>query len=409
MKILVICQHYWPEPYPLPDLCEELVRRGHTVDVVTDVPNYPMGVTYPGYRRGARRREVHNGVHITRTFTIARRHNAVFRLLNYYSYAWSSSLYARRLPGGYDVVFANQTSPVMMASAAFAYARRHGVKVVLYCMDLWPACLAAGGVGERSPIYRFFGRQARRLYNLPDRVLITSQMFRDYLVTQHGVDDAKIAYLPQYAAAQFDALPPADPGKPTVDLMFAGNVGAAQDLTTVLRAAELLRGEARLHWHIVGDGSELARLQALAAQKQLDCVHFHGRQPPEAMPRYYAMADAMLVTLTADRFISLTLPGKVQSYMAAGKPILAAADGEIPRVIGAAQCGWCAPAGDAAALADAVRQFLRCPDKAQLGRSARAYYEAHFTRQRFMDALERELAACARQAGPDAAQKGGLP
>lgn len=391
MKILVVCQHYWPEPYPLPDICEELVRRGHQVDLITDVPNYPMGITYSEYKNGARRREEHNGVRITRTFTIARRHNAVFRLLNYYSYAWSSSHYARHLREDYDVVFTNQTSPVMMSSAAFAYAKKHGKKVVMYCMDLWPACLAAGGLTERSLIYRFFGWESRRLYNKPDRILITSRMFRDYLEQQHGVDGGKIAYLPQYAAAQFDALPPADPGKQTVDLMFAGNVGAAQSLTTVLAAAELLRDEPRLRWHIVGDGSELARLQALAAEKKLDCVIFHGRRPPEEMPRYYAMADAMLVTLTADRFISLTLPGKVQTYMAAGKPILAAAAGEIPQVIEAARCGWCAEAENASDLAQKVRQFLQWDDKAALGRNARAYYEAHFTRDRFMDALEQEL------------------
>lgn len=397
MKILVVCQHYWPEPYPLPDLCEELVRRGHSVDLITDVPNYPMGITYPDYKNGARRREQHNGVNITRTFTIPRRHNAVFRLLNYYSYAWSSSRYARYLREDYDVVFTNQTSPVMMSSAAFAYARKHGKKVVMYCMDLWPACLAAGGIRESSPIYRFFGWESRRLYNKPDRILITSRMFRDYLVQQHGVDDAKIAYLPQYAAAQFDSVPSTDPDKKTVDLMFAGNVGAAQSLTTVLQAAERLRQIKQLRWHIVGDGSELEHLQKLAAEKQLDCVIFHGRKPPEEMPRYYAMADAMLVTLTADRFISLTLPGKVQTYMAAGKPVIGSGNGEIPLVIGAAQCGFCAPAEDPQGLAEAVQRFLECPDRAQLGRNARAYYEQHFTRKHFMDVLERELYACAGQ------------
>ena len=397
MKILVVCQHYWPEPYPLPDLCEELVRRGHTVDLITDVPNYPMGMTYPEYKKGKRRREQHNGVQITRTFTISRRHNVVFRLLNYYSYAWSSSRYARHLREDYDVVFTNQTSPVMMSSAAFAYARKHGKKVVMYCMDLWPACLAAGGIGENSPIYHFFGWESRRLYNKPDRILITSRMFREYLVQQHGVDDTKIAYLPQYAATQFDTMPPSDPDKKTVDLMFAGNVGAAQSLITVLQAAELLRQETQRRWHIGGDGSELQHLQKQAAEKQLDCVIFHGRKPPEEMPRYYAMADAMIVTLTADRFISLTLPGKVQSYMAAGKPMIGSANGEIPLVIAEAQCGYCAPAEDSQGLAEAVRQFLDCPDRAKLGRNARTYYEKHFTREHFMNVLERELYACAGQ------------
>lgn len=391
MKILVICQHYWPEPYPLTDVCEELVRRGHRVDLITDVPNYPMGETYPGYEKGLRQEENHNGVHIIRTFTIPRKHNAVFRLLNYYSYAMSSSAYVKRLPSDYDVVFTNQTSPVMMSSAAFSYAKKNHKKVVMYCMDLWPASLAAGGISESSPIYRFFGKVSKRLYNKSDRILITSQMFKDYLMQQHGVEESKIEYLPQYAAAQFELLESSKDEKATIDLMFAGNIGAAQSLDTVLKAAELLRNVPQLRWHIIGDGSELENLKKMTDDKELDNVIFYGRKPAEEMPQYYAMADAMLVTLTENRFISLTLPGKVQTYMAAGKPIIGAATGEIPNVINAAQCGYCANAEDAEGLAQAVQDFIRNPEKKQLGKNARAYYEQHFTREMFMDRLEKEL------------------
>lgn len=391
MKILVVCQHYWPEPYPLPDICEELVRRGHSVDLITDVPNYPMGITYPDYKNGQRRKEKHNGIHITRVFTIARRHNAVFRLLNYYSFMLSSTWYAKRLKEEYDVVFTNQTSPVMMSNAAFAYAKKHHKKVVMYCMDLWPACLAAGGIAEGSLIYKFFGWESKRLYNKPDKILITSQMFRDYLVQQHGVENNKIEYLPQYAPAQFDMIPPSAEHKETVDLMLAGNIGAAQNLQVVLNAAEILRNEKKLRWHIVGDGSELENLKRLAVEKKLDNVIFYGRKPPEKMPKYYAMADAMLVTLTADKFISLTLPGKIQTYMAAGKPIIASATGEIPTVLQDAHCGYCVAPDDARALADAVRTFMNTNEKAELGQNARMYYETHFLRDKFMNRLENTL------------------
>lgn len=393
----MICQHYWPEPYPLPDICEELVRRGHRVDLITDIPNYPMGKTYPEYCGGKRRREVHNGVSITRVFTIARRRNAVFRLLNYYSYMISSSYYAWQLKEDYDVVFTNQTSPVMMSNAAFVYAQKHSKKVVMYCMDLWPACLAAGNIAESSPIYRFFDWESKRLYNKADRILITSRMFRDYLVEQHGVADDKIEYLPQYAADAFENLPSVSSGKKqTLDLMFAGNIGTAQSLQTVLLAAELLTDLPQLRIHIVGDGSELENLKKLAVEKHLHRVIFYGRKPREEMPRYYAMADAMLVTLTADPFISLTLPGKVQTYMAAGKPILGAANGEIPRTITAADCGFCSPAEDAGGLANVIRQFACSTNKEQLGRNAKTYYNAHFARPRFMDALENELRVAAK-------------
>lgn len=392
MKILVVSQHYWPEAFPSTDICEGLAAQGHTVHVITDVPNYPMGYIFPEYKGGKRRREERNGVKIFRTFTVGRRNNILFRLLNYYSFAASSTVFSWGLPKDYDVVLSIQTSPIMMVNASLSYAKRTKKKCLFYTMDLWPASLAAGGVGENSPIYKLFTWVSDRLYRKADRILVTSQMFGPYLQEQFGIDEAKIGHLPQYAAAQFDRLPEASQ-KETVDLMFAGNVGAAQSLNTVLQAAALLKDVPYLRWHIVGDGSELENLKALSAKLGLDNIIFHGRKPPEQMPQFYAMADAMLVTLTADPFIGMTLPNKVQSYMAAGKPILSAANGEIPKVLSAAECGFCAPAEDAQAFAQAVRQFLEHPNRAVLGKNARNYYDKHFTRELFMKKLEQELIA----------------
>lgn len=392
MKILVISQIYWPEPFPTTDICEGLAQLGHQVDVITDVPNYPMGYIYPDYKGGKRRREVRNGVNIIRTFTVGRRNNTIFRILNYYSFAISSTVYSWRLKKDYDAVLAIQASPIMMVNAALSYARRAKKKCLFYTMDLWPASLSAGGIRESSPIYKLFGWISRRLYRRADRILITSTMFRKYLQDNFQIADETIGYLPQYAAAQFLYLPPV-PRKDTVDLMFAGNVGAAQSLTTVLEAAAILKDDPKLRWHIVGDGSELVNLKQMAEKQGLTNVIFHGRKPPEEMPGFYAMADAMLVTLTKDPFVGLTLPNKVQSYMAAGKPILAAANGEIPKVLAVAGCGFCAPAEDSTALAQAVAQFLSCPDREALGKNARVYYQDHFSREQFMNTLEQELKA----------------
>lgn len=392
MKILVISQHYWPEPFPLTDVCEALVKRGHSVDVVTDIPNYPMGYIYPEYRKGKNRIEKRNGVNIIRTFTVGRRNNIFFRMLNYFSYSVSSTHYVRGLKEEYDVVFTNQTSPVMMVNAAMVYAKKHKKNSVLYCMDLWPASLAAGGISKSSIIYKVFGWISDKLYNKADKILITSKMFREYFKSEFGIADEIIDYLPQYANNIFDAaLPKAEKSGNTFDLVFAGNVGVAQSLTTVLHAAKLLESNKELYWHIVGDGSELENLKSLANDLELKNIIFHGRKPIEDMPKFYAMADAMLVTLIADPLISLTLPAKVQSYMAAGKPIIAAAVGEIANVIAESQCGYCAPAQDSKGLADAVYKFLNCKNKDQLGTNAKNYYDANFTQELFIEKLENEL------------------
>lgn len=394
MKILVVCQHYWPEPYYLSDVCEELVKRGHEVHVITDIPNYPMGYIYDDYKHHQNREQTHEGVKITRTFTIGRRNNAIFRLLNYYSYSISSTLLARKLSNDYDVVFANQTSPIMMTRAATYYSRKWGKKCVMYCLDVWPACLAAGGLKPQSIIYRIFGQISKKLYNRADIILISSKMFRNYLENEHKIADEKIKYCPQYAMSFFDKMPECQMKK-TIDFVFAGNVGAAQRIDVILYTAKALKNEQhdgrQIRWHIVGDGSELDNLKDLAHSLELDNVIFYGRKPIEEMPNYYALADAMLVSLTADPFISLTLPGKIQTYMAAGKPILASANGEISAVLEEAKCGFCAPAEDAEAFTEIVKKFLASSDWQQLGKNARQYYENNFTKDRFMNKIESEL------------------
>ena len=383
MKILVICQYYAPEPFRHPDICEALVQRGHSVTVVTGLPNYPMGELYEGYRNGEKRDEVLNGVNIHRCFTIPRKHGFVYRILNYYSYVCSSVRYIRKLRESYDVVFVNQLSPVMMAYAALAYKKRHGVPIVLYCLDLWPESLVAGAIKRGSMIYRLFHLLSGRIYKRVDKILVTSRSFIDYFQKEFGICNTE--YLPQYAEALFT---PEQCRKKTdgyIDLMFAGNVGAAQKVATIIQAAALTSDIPNLRWHIVGDGSELANLQKQAAG--LKQVFFHGRRPLSEMPDFYAMADAMLVTMQRDPVLSLTLPGKVQTYMAAGKPILCAADGETPAVITSAECGLCGPAEDAAELARNVREFIRM-DHRKLGDNAKLHYDRRFQKQLFMDRLE---------------------
>lgn len=389
MKVIVVCQHYWPEPYPLPDVCEELVKRGHQVQVVTDIPNYPLGKIYPDYRKRKNRNQVHNGVKIHRTFTVGRRNNLFFRFLNYVSFALSSLIYVLRLKEDFDVVFANQTSPIIMSSGALAYGKKHRKKVVLYCMDLWPASLAAGGIRKCALIYKILERISKLIYCGADRILISSESFREYLENNFLIPSEKIRYHPQYSNIVCESSAAVE--KNTVDLMFAGNIGSAQSIPTILRAAKILEDRKEIRWHIVGDGSKLNYCKRMAEEMELDNVIFYGRKDHDEMPKYFAMADAMLLTMFNDPFVSLTLPRKMQEYMAAGKPIIGAARGEIPLIIEKANCGFCANAEDPQGLAEAVLEFLRFPDKSQLGRNAKSYYDHNFSRNEFMDRLESEL------------------
>lgn len=392
-KILVICQYYKPEPFRISDICEEMVRRGYEVQVVTGYPNYPEGVLYEGYGKGKHIDEVIEGVKIHRCYTVPRQTGSVKRLMNYYSYTASSTAYVLSKDcvasdgKPFDVVFCNQLSPVMMADAAIAYKKKHKVPVVMYCLDLWPESLIAGGIKRTSPIYKFFHHVSKRIYRQMDKILITSRMFSDYLSTEFGVEKDRIEHLPQYAEGIFEQIPPRDE-EGVLNFMFAGNIGAVQSVETVIRAAEKLKDEP-VKFHIVGGGTDLERLKEIA--RNLDNVTFYGRRPLEEMPEFYAKADAMLATLAADPVLSLTLPGKVQSYMAVGKPIIGAIDGETKAVIEEAQCGFCGKADDAVELAENIKRFIQSEDRVVMCKNARKYYEENFEENLFMDKLESKL------------------
>lgn len=392
-KILVVCQYYKPEPFRVSDICEEMVRRGHEVQVVTGYPNYPEGIIYEGYGKGKHIDEVINGVRVHRCYTIPRQTGSIKRLLNYYSYVASSTAYVLSKDcvasdgKPFDVVFCNQLSPVMMADAAIAYKNKYKVPIVMYCLDLWPESLIAGGITRSSIIYKYFHYVSERIYIKMDKILITSRMFSDYLTSEFEINEDKLKYLPQYAEDLFGCLSP-KPDDGVYNFMFAGNIGEIQSIETIIRAAEILKKEPVV-FHIVGGGTDLDRLKDMG--KDLHNVIFYGRRSLEEMPKLYAMADAMLVTLASDPILSLTLPGKVQSYMAAGKPIIGAIDGETRVVIAEAKCGFCGKADDETELAENIKKFIGSDNILEMGKNARRYYEENFDKMLFMDKLEFNL------------------
>ena len=391
MKILVVCQHYFPEPFRLPDICETLVRRGHAVTVVTGTPNYPEGEIYDGYAKGARADEVINGVRVHRCPLIPRKTGTLYRVLNYYSFVLSSEWYLRRCKEDFDVVFVNQLSPVMMAQAGLSWVKRHGKKCVLYCLDQWPESLLAGGIRKDSIVYQIFLRVSQNIYRRADDLLVSSRGFVNYFRQVLKLEDKRIRYMPQYAEDLFDTLPEPAQKKDSVDFMFAGNVGALQSVDTIVEAARLVQNEKKIHIHIVGGGIALEACKKQA--EGLENVTFHGRHDIGEMPAFYAMADAMLITMKDDPVLSATLPGKVQTYMAAGKPVVGAIGGETARVVNEdAACGMCCAPEDAKGLADIMLRIAEDDAlRVQFGENARRYYQEYFRKEQFFALLETVL------------------
>lgn len=388
MKVLVICQYYSPEPFRIADICEALVKEGNEVDVVTSFPNYPMGEIYEGYKNGEHKDEVINGVNVHRVFTIGRKTGALYRFINYYAYSISSSFYVSKLKKEYDVVFVYQLSPVMMAEAALKYKKKFGKRVVLYCLDLWPESLTLGGIKKDGLIYSYYKKLSKKIYGSVDEILVSSRMFEDYLKGVLSLKNDRIQYLPQYAEDVFclsDELT-----DDAVNITFAGNVGTTQSIETILYAAQKLKDK-NINFNFYGDGSGFEKMVALAESLKTENVVFHGRVPIEELPEKYAKSDALIVSLSDNTVLSMSFPGKIQSYMAAGKPIIASLNGEAARIITEAKCGFVSSAEDVDGLVSCIEKLIHS-DKALLGKNARVYYENNFQKEDFVKKLMKVLA-----------------
>lgn len=392
MKILAVCQYYYPEQFRINDICEQLVQDGHSVTVLTGLPNYPMGKIPKEYRWGRKRKEVINGVKVLRCFEIGRKSGAVGMALNYASYMLAASVKALFLKKEFDIIFVYQLSPVTMALPGVVMKKRSNNPLYLYCCDIWPESLKNILSDEGSFIYRIVKKFSSYLYSSCDVITVTSQPFIEYFNQVHSIPIEKISYIPQHAEdiyLQMDFSSVND----VTNFVFMGNMGIAQDIACILDAAEKIKYIPKFKIHFVGDGSYLETSKNLVQQKGLDdIVFFHGRHPLEKMTDFYILADACLITLKAENLIGLTMPSKLQGYMAAGKPVIGAINGAAQEVINESKCGMCVNASDSKALAETMRNFIENPDKYKdCGEKGREYFKKHFTKDIFMKELENEL------------------
>jgi Glycosyltransferase len=403
MNILVISQQYWPETWRITDTCEELVARGHTVTLICGLPNDSRGHVLPEYHKKENLEQVHNGVHIFRIKDCGRYHGDLCLYLKYVSFVRGCRRLLRKLPGKFDVVFVNQLSPVLQAIPAIEYSKKHNLSVLMYCQDLWPESLSARGItnhGFTKPIYDHYLKVSRTIYQSMFRILVTSPLYVDYLVKTCLVRPDKIGLLMQFAEPLFFKKSSVDlHGSRVHNFVFAGNVGKAQDVETLIKASALLVKDKRIAIHIVGDGSDLTEVKRLVKKLCLDNVVFHGRVPLSEMPTVYAGADALVITLSPVFFTSLVVPAKLTAYMAAGKPIIGACNGSTSELIKRSRCGECVASGDYRGLAALIQSFSNMSKEELLTYSnhGREYAKGNFDRRNYFDALEKELILVAKK------------
>jgi glycosyltransferase involved in cell wall biosynthesis len=396
MRILIVSQYFWPEDFRVNELVTGLAARGHEVTVLTSWPNYPEGRFFPDYVANRERYARFQGVEIVRIPQVARGKRRFQLLLNYLSFAIMGAVLGPfRLRGrNFDVVFVFQTSPVTVGIPGGIIAWLKRAPMIMWILDCWPESLKAVGIATGPAPQWAVGLLVRAIYSSADLLLGQSEGFISNVVRYASAE--KFRHFPNwvervYAEADVApsvSLPQAPEG--TFSVCYAGNVGEAQDFPAVLDAMDRLR-DAPIRFLVVGDGRDLDRSRnAAEAMGLASKVLFLGRHPPEAMPGFFAAADALLVSLKPDPIFSMTVPGKIQTYLAAGRPIVAMLDGEGADVIRTSGAGIAVAAGDSAGLAEAIKTLAALPPDARqsMGLAGRAFAKRHYDFDTQMDRLE---------------------
>ena len=395
MKILFVCQYFFPETFRGNDIAFHLAELGHEVHVVTGIPNYPKGKFYDGYGLFRKRHEVLKGVKVTRLPIVPRGNGGkVMMLLNYLSYFVVGSvwMFFHALTHKYDRVFCQQLSPVMMSTPAVLYKKMRKVPLYTWVLDLWPESLTAAGGINNKYVLGFFKWFVKMEYKNSDKILISSRNF-EKSVLEYGDYKDKIIYYPQWSDGNTEAvrgftLPDIPQG---FRIMFAGAVGEAHGMECNMQAALLTKEYKRIKWVIVGDGRRSDWVQQFVKDNGLeDTVSMPGRFPSDTMPLFFEQADVMLASLTDSPLFNLYSPAKIASYMAAKKPIIAVMNGEGADVVMSAECGWHIPAGDAEGLAS-LAISLSTAKKEELetkGQNGRAYYDKYFIKDKCLKKLK---------------------
>ena len=396
-RVLVVTQHFWPENFRINDIVEGFLADGLEVDVLCGLPNYPKGEWFDGYGPHGPFEEHYRTAQVFRAREWPRKGNTSVNIfLNYVSWPLYAAAALRRLPGGYDAVFCFNTSPVLMCWPAIRYAKKHGVPFTNYVLDLWPENLYSVLPVKNGALRAIAQGVSDWLYKRCDRLIAMSEPLAQRLRERTGKPADKVAVIPQYCE-DFYAVPCPDKALQQrfggrFNLVFTGTFTPAQSLETVIRAVGLARRKtgADLHLLLVGDGMSRAALAQFVCEEDAGgYVTFYGSVPAKDIPRFTTLADALIVSLSDSPDLGLTVPGKVASYMAAGKPVLASMDGAGHDAVAEAG-GLASPACDAGALAENLAALCALPPgaRAEMGARIKTYYETHYRRAQILRRLE---------------------
>lgn len=395
MRVLIVSQYFWPENFRINAIVQSLVERGVKVDVLTGKPNYPDGIITSGYRFWGCQREQWKGATVHRIPLLPRGRNSHLKLfLNYLSFIFFGLICGPWLvrKRQYDAIFVYGVSPILSAIPALFIGWLKGIKVITWVQDLWPESLSATGYINNSRITDAVRYVVRYIYRHTDLLLVQSQAF--IKPVKKLASQTPVVYYPNSVDDSFISSVIGDPPEVSglgegFSVMFAGNIGAAQGVSVIVEAASLLKKYPDIHFVVLGDGSCRQEMLDTVQDRGLTNLHLPGHFPENTMPGFMQKASVLLVTLTDKPIFAVTVPNKVQAYMASGRPIIACLNGEGARLVVEAGAGFATPAEDANALVETVLRLygLSASERKTMGNNGRTYYQEHFDHERLVDQL----------------------
>ena len=400
--LLVVSQYFYPEQFRINDICSEWIKRGYKVTVLTGIPNYPQGKFYKGYGFFKKTKEHYNGMEIRRIPLLPRGTGALMMALNYFSFVVSGFFWSVFTDLNADIVFIYEVSPMTQALPGVWYAKRKKIPCFLYVMDLWPENVEIVGGIKNKTILNFIGRMVTYIYSNCDKIFTSSKSFISAIMDR-GISKGKIKFWPQYAEECYKPLNKDDntigliPDDGTFNLIFAGNIGYAQGLEILPKAANILKSEGkRVRFNIVGDGRFKENLISMTVVEDVrEMFNFIEKQPAQKIPEFMSVCDAALITLSGSRIFEMTLPAKLQSYLACGIPIVVSGNGEIQEVVKESGAGLYCKAADPTALSQIIAELLSqtADEMVSLGKNARKFYEENYDRSMLLDKMDKYFIA----------------
>jgi len=399
-RILIVGQHFWPESFRINDIADFLANeKGCEVDVLCGLPNYPSGQFPDGYGYFKKRKQTYKNVSITRVFEIPRGNNSNLRIfLNYLSFPLASIFHIPRLlTKKYDKIFIYQLSPVMMSIAGIILGKLTRTETTMYVLDLWPENLYSV-LNIKSPLLRKVASSVSHWhYRQVNQLIALSETMKIKLLEVTKLTSDDIAVIPQ-ACERIYETPIHDNRihrrfKNKFTVIFTGNISPAQSFDTIVKAASTLKkeGVTDIHWVIVGDGMSRKEVEKSIEDHDLkDCFSFEGQRPIEDMPKYMERADILIGCLTHSKLLEATIPAKVISYIASGKPIVLAMDGEARDLINdKIHCGYAGAAEDVEAFVNNIKRIYRLSsvERNNLGDRATRYYSKNLNRDILLEKL----------------------